>query len=120
MRLIDIYEDECGSVYPLIDIGHLRHFAMKFYDEVNASRKPATWRTFQVDQSSKEPFNILEIVLAIGLVIEGRGSTDLGSALVDELEAEVDHRPSGVSVDIPFAEILTLMVGLPSLLGNHH
>lgn len=115
MRLIDIYEDECGLVYPLINTDHLRHFAIKFYNEVNVSRRTATWRPFQVDHSLKEPFNILETVLAIGLVIEDRGSTDLASALIDELESEVDHRPSGVSVDIPFAEILTLMVSLPSL-----
>ncbi|KIW33619.1 uncharacterized protein PV07_00455 [Cladophialophora immunda] len=109
LRLIDVYEDECGSVYPLIDIGHLRYFAANFYASANASREPATWRTFQVDQSSKGSLHTLEIVLAIGLVIEGGGTTDLASALVDELEAEIDHRPSGVSVDIPFAEILTLM-----------
>ncbi|KIY03899.1 uncharacterized protein Z520_00591 [Fonsecaea multimorphosa CBS 102226] len=109
LRLIDIYEDECGSVYPLIDIGHLRYFATKFYASANASREPATWRTFQVDQYSKGSLHNLEIVLAIGLVIEGGGSTDLASALVDELEAEIDHRPSGVSADLPIAEILSLM-----------
>jgi hypothetical protein len=110
MRLIDIYEEECGSVYPLIDIGELRHFAARFYDDVIASHRPATWRTFQLGQLSKKSFHTLEIVLAIGLVVEGRGSTPLSSALMDELEAEIDHRPSGVSADLTFAEILTLMV----------
>lgn len=110
MRLVDVYEDECGSVYPLIGIDQLRHFVTQFYDSVTASRKPANWRTFKLDQSSKRHFNTLEIVLAIALVIEGHGSTDLGSALMDELETEIDHRPSGVSADTHFAEILTLMV----------
>jgi len=110
MRLVDVYEDECGSVYPLINIEHLRQFVIQFYDSVTASRKPATWRTFKLDQSSTRHFNTLEIVLAIALVIEGRGSTDLSSALMDELEAEIDHRPSGVSADNHLAEILTLMV----------
>ncbi|KEF59219.1 uncharacterized protein A1O9_04063 [Exophiala aquamarina CBS 119918] len=109
MRLVDVYEDECGSVYPLIDIEHLRHFVTQFYDSVTASRKPATWRTFKLDQSSKRHFNTLEIVMAIALVIEGRGATDLSTALMDELEAEIDHRPSGVSADNHLAEILTLM-----------
>jgi hypothetical protein len=110
MRLVDVYEDECGSVYPLIDIRQLRDFVTQFYDSVTASRKPATWRTFKLDQSSKRHFNTLEIVVAIALVIEGRGSTHLSSALMDELEAEIDHRPSGVNADTHLAEILTLMV----------
>lgn len=110
MRLVNVYEDECGSVYPLIDIGQLRDFVTQFYESVTASRKPATWRTFKLDQSSKRHFNTLEIVLAIALVIEGRGSTHLSSALMDELEAEIDHRPSGVNADTHLAEILTLMV----------
>lgn len=120
MRLIDIYEDECGSVYPLIDVGDLRHFAARFYDDVIASHRPATWRTFQLGQLSKKSFHTLEIVLAIGLVVEGRGSTPLSSALMDELEAEIDHRPSGTSADLTFTEILTLMVlAHPDTSGNH-
>lgn len=111
MRLVDVYEDECGSVYPLIDIGHLRDFTTQFYDSVTMSTKPATWRTFKLDQASKRDFNTLEIVLAIALVIEGHGSTHLSSALMDELEGEIDHRPSGVCPDTHFAAILTLMVG---------
>ena len=115
MQLIDTYDDECGSAYPLIDIGHLRSFVSEFYDAINRSRRPATWRPFHVDQLSKESLHILEIVLAIALVIEGSGSSDLGAALVDELEAEIDHRPSGTTVDMPFAKILTLMVSFASL-----
>lgn len=111
MRLVDVYEDECGSVYPLIDIGHLRDFTTQFYDSVTMSTKPATWRTFKLDQASKRDFHTLEIVLAIALVIEGHGATHLSSALMDELEGEIDHRPSGVCPDTHFAAILTLMVG---------
>lgn len=111
MRLVDVYEDECGSVYPLIDIVHLRNFATEVYESVTVSTNPTTWRAFKLDQSSKRHFNTLEIVLAIALVIEGHGATHLSSALMDELEAEIDHRPSGVSADTHLAEILTLMVG---------
>lgn len=110
LRLIEVYEDECGSAYPFIDIGNLRYFATNFYDRADVSRKPATWRAFQVDKTSKRSFNTLEMVLAISLMIEGHGSSDLATALVDELEAEIDHRPSGTAVDIPFTEILSLMV----------
>lgn len=116
LRLIDLYEDECGSVYPLIDIELIRDFTTQFYDGVTASQTPATWRTFKLDQSSKRQFNLLEIILAIALVVEGHGSTDLSCALMDELEAEIDHRPSGVSADTSLAEILTLMVRPFSLL----
>ncbi|KAK5052718.1 hypothetical protein LTR84_002584 [Exophiala bonariae] len=108
-RLVDVYEDECGSVYPLIDIVHLRNFTTQLYESVTVSTNPTTWRAFKLDQSSKRHFNTLEIVLAIALVIEGHGATDLSSALMDELEAEIDHRPSGVSADTHLAEILTLM-----------
>lgn len=120
MRLIDIYEGECGSVYPFIDVDVLRSFALKFYDEAKVSQNRATWRAFEIEQSSNKLVYILELVLAIGLVIEDHGSTDLSSALIDEVEAEIDHRPSGVSVDIPFAEIMTLMVGFSSLLRDYY
>ncbi|KIW68355.1 hypothetical protein PV04_04308 [Phialophora macrospora] len=105
MRLIDIYEDECGSIYPLIDVGDLRQLAARFYDDVIASHRPATWRTFQLGQLPKKSFHTLEIVL----VVQGRGSTPLSSALMDELEAEIDHRPSEVSADLTFTEILALV-----------
>lgn len=110
MRLIDLYEDECGLVYPFIDIDQARTFATHFYEYGASLRQPSTWRTFNLDPCLKRPFHILEIVLAIALVVEGRGSTHLSSALVDELESEIDHRPSGVSADLTLAEILTLMV----------
>ena len=110
MRLIEVYEDECGSVYPLIDIGYIQKFARDFYTRISASQKPATWHTFQLDQHSTKPFRSMEMVLAIALVIEDCGSNHLSSALVDDLEAEMDHRPCGVSFDTHFVEILTLMV----------
>lgn len=110
MRLIDVYEDECGSVYPLIDVENVRQFANRFYDSIAVSINPATWHAFKLDSTSKRHFHTLEIVLAIAIAIENRGSTHLSSALMDELEVEIDHRPSGVCADIHLAEILTLMV----------
>ncbi|KIV88096.1 hypothetical protein PV10_09023 [Exophiala mesophila] len=109
LRLIDLYQDECGLVYPLIAIDQVRTFATHFYEYAAIQRQPTTWRTFNLEPCLKRPFHVLEIILAIALVIEGRGSTHLSSALVDELESEIDHRPSGVSADLTFAEILTLM-----------
>ncbi|KIW41949.1 uncharacterized protein PV06_05543 [Exophiala oligosperma] len=109
MRLIDTYDDECGSVYPFIDIESLRHFAARFYHSVSASNQAANWRPYKLDQSLSRLFSNLEMVLAIALVIGSRGSNALGSALMDELESEIDHRPSGVAADIPLMEILTLM-----------
>lgn len=110
LRLIDIYEIESYSMYPLIDLDCLRQFATRFYANLAESKNPATWHIFQLDDLSMRPFNTLQVVLAIALAIENRGASHLSSALIKELEAGLGRGPWSMQPDVSYAELLALMV----------
>lgn len=110
-RLIQIYEDECGLLYPLVDIKETRSIAERFCTEAAELFCFQNWRAIEIDGSSKESLQRLMVILSIAAVIEGSQSFAFAAALIDEIEAAIDHRPCGVPCNIHLIELLTLMVG---------
>ncbi|EXJ75219.1 uncharacterized protein A1O5_01915 [Cladophialophora psammophila CBS 110553] len=104
LRLIGVYEAECGLLYPFLDLTAVRQLAHSLLSPAHGgiSSTPRSERT------SRENVT-LEMIVAIALVIEGRGQTTSSTSMLDDVEAEMDFRPCGASIDVRFLETLTLM-----------
>jgi hypothetical protein len=77
---------------------------------VAASQGSATWQEFTISKEWQRPLQRLTVVLATGAVIANPDSGAFSRALVDAVEAEIDHRPCGVKGDAHLAELLFLLV----------
>lgn len=110
LRLLDIYDEECGVLYPIVDIDSMRQLAIVFYDQTAAQRGASSWREVTLDQHLQSPLQILMVVLAIAGAIANPDAPAFSCALVDAIEAEIDHRPCGAKAETHLVGILFLMV----------
>lgn len=119
MRLIQIYKDECGPLYPLVDIEVTRAVAARFCADAAKLSRPESWRVIEIDEAFQESLQRLMVILSIAAAIEGPQCFAFASALIDEVEAGIDHRPCGVSCNMHLIELLTLMVRNPVMSLNY-
>ncbi|KAK4957764.1 hypothetical protein LTR66_013252 [Elasticomyces elasticus] len=117
IRLIETYEEESGSIYPFLDIELLTKSAHCFYDGTNDVRESLSARGSRLENTLSGGVNdILKLVIAIALIIEGRGPTSLSTKLLDSVESGFDGRPCGPSVDMLEIQAWTLMTDFTSYL----
>lgn len=111
IRLITIYEEECGTVYPFIDIQLLQSVADKFYRSGISARSPSlAHRLGDENMLSGGIVDILRLVIAIASVFECHGPTSLSARLLNSVESGFEGRLCGPSVDILEIQAWTLMV----------
>lgn len=119
-RLIDLYEDETGSIYPFVDIEQVQSCANNFH--YNSGRNRGVLREYgsgtNINRGWDNDSNILKIVLAIALAIEGCGLSEMGKKLVGEVELSIDQGIAATKADIRSLKVLTLMVSTAILLSN--
>ncbi|KAK2753937.1 hypothetical protein FQN54_007296 [Arachnomyces sp. PD_36] len=114
IRLCRVYEEEVGLMYPLLDIE-------KIISQVNllftfleaATRTGLTKRAMPgPDSVSDDETNILKMILAVALLIEGSGRSDLGNRLFETVRPTMEMRlwrPADMS-----------MLKLVSLIATYH
>lgn len=86
LRLINVYESDMGVMFPIIDIVRIVQYATLFMGIGDHLRKSGdSVKSSQgIDFSADdEDLNVLKIVLAIGLVIDAGGYSDLAKRLFD-------------------------------------
>jgi hypothetical protein len=111
IRLVETYKEESGSVYPFINIKSVVDAAQKFYGSaIRAQRTPAVRGAGEENMLSGGILDILKLVIAIALVVEGHGPTAMSQRLLDSVESGFDARLCGPSVDILEIQAWTLMV----------
>lgn len=110
LRLLDIYETESHSIYPLAELNHLRRLVTRLYVESATSTDLNTHRALQSNTSLLQPLSTLQAVLAVALVIENRGASHLASSLIEDLERRSKYGSSSMQTDVCSVEILALRV----------
>jgi len=115
-RLVDVYEEEVGTLYPFLDINEIKLYASRHY----ASVRPVSDQAVSVSRSSEEErtleaydLHLLRMVMAITSVIEGRGHSDLSIRLVDEVQSCIEEGICMVRAHLHGLQVLTLMVCSP-------
>ena len=111
LRLCHVYDDEMGHLYPILDIQQvLRHATLLFTFVDSVSRNLFVSSMPGADAIQDEHTDILKIVLAIAMVTEGTGRSELGKKLVNSVSTTGDNRLLG-NISLKDIQILTLVVG---------
>ena len=115
IRLCRVYEEEMGILYPIIDMEKTIAQASILFTFIT----DAAVRTGLTNQATSGPdrladndINILKMVLASALIVEGEGQSDLGSALYESCREAFESRLSG-PVEIKGLVLLVLVVWMP-------
>lgn len=121
MRLINVYQDTFGTVYPCLDIEIVKYQAMSRWDGGFRTKPNSTLDAAYHDSKEYASFDrnseILKVVLAIALVHEGNGYSAEGAQLMRSAEEAMYRRMTIVEVDLKELLLFTLMVRL--LLPTH-
>lgn len=113
LRLLGVYDEEYGSIYPFIDKKVLYHAAQCFYDYVDMA-SPSSTKTYQKDENTLSDgiWDILKLVIAIAAAIESHGSNAFSARLLKSVESGFNIRVLGEKVELLEIQAWTAMVGL--------
>lgn len=92
LRLIRVYQDDMHIMYPLVSIPELTAYVNKLYTFMeSAQRTGLMMRAFPgADSIDDEETNILKIVMATAMVVEGSGRSDLGRSMYAYVQPSID------------------------------
>jgi hypothetical protein len=111
LRLCRVWEDEMGLMYPVLDINKVIAYAQKLYGFIEAAYRSGLMLlgTPGLDSMDDEDTNILKMVLATAMTVEGSGRSDLGHKLFEYVHPAIDQLLLG-SVGIKGIRLLVLTV----------
>lgn len=94
LRLCRVYEEEIGIMYPLVDIGKITQQVNLLYTFMEAAMRTGFAQRGQPgsDGLQDDNTNILKMILATTLVVEGSGQSDLGLRLYLSMKPVVDSK----------------------------
>lgn len=94
LRLCRVYEEEIGIMYPLVDIGKITQQVNLLYTFMEAAMRTgfAQRGLPGSDGLQDDNTNILKMILATTLVVEGSGQSDLGQRLYLSMKPVVDSK----------------------------
>lgn len=121
MRLIQVYQDGIGAIYPCLDIGIVKKKARKHWTQ-SISRDSESLYGFHESEeygSFDRDGEILKLTLAIALVFESRGSSQRAAELMDSAERVMWKRMNIVEVDLKELLIFILMVSAQNVLSRY-
>lgn len=118
IRLCRVYDEEIGIMYPMLNIVQILEQADRLFTFVGAAT-----RNGLVNRSKSSPdtmhgpdVDMVKMILATALFLEGGGQSELGSALFDTVRGACESKLGDPS-DIGGLRLLVVMVGYidPSL-----
>ncbi|CAI6249123.1 unnamed protein product [Periconia digitata] len=109
IRLVTVWHEEMGSMYPLLDVDKLLQFTEMLFRFVEAASKAGLMQRGLpgADAIEDEQTNILKLVLATALILEGGGKSALGAKLYQNTRKILDRTLSD-PVDLTSIRILAL------------
>jgi hypothetical protein len=95
LRLIQVYEEECGLMYPIIDIKDIEAHAQNLYSLMELWIKTNNKRESLLSVTNKDDVDtsLLKIILATAMTIDGHGESRLGTRLYETLRLERNASP---------------------------
>lgn len=110
VRLCRVYDEEIGMMYPMLDIERVTEKADKLFTSAEAAAEHALVDGYKpsTDSMQSSDIDILKMILATALFLEGGGQSELGSAIFDSVrgcESKLGGPP-----DIEGLRLLVIMV----------
>ncbi|KAL8712241.1 MAG: hypothetical protein Q9220_003392 [cf. Caloplaca sp. 1 TL-2023] len=110
IRLCRVYDEEIGMMYPMLDIEEIIEKVDKLFTFTEAAT-----RTGLIDRNKPSPdamhspdIDILKMIFATVLILEGGGQSELGSALFDTVKGACESK-LGEPPDIKGLRLLVIM-----------
>lgn len=111
IRLINVFEEEMGMMYPFMDINKMLRYAEMLFSFVEAASRSGLMQGGLpgADAIMDDQTTLLKILLAIVLVMEGTGKDSLGERLFQNVNNVVE-RTLSTPVDLQGINMLILTV----------
>ncbi|KAG8533367.1 uncharacterized protein KY384_002150 [Bacidia gigantensis] len=111
IRLCRIYDEEIGMMYPMLDINQIILEADMVFDFIESARRTNLMQSDLpgADRLEGSDINILRMVLASGLMAEGRGESTRGRAIFESCQAAYQNILSVSAVDIKGLILLVIL-----------
>lgn len=92
LRLLGVYEDNMHEMYPVVSIARLKEHVDFLYKFMEAATRSGLMRMDAegMDGINDNETNILKLILAISLHVEGQGRSELGLRLFEHVQPAVD------------------------------
>ncbi|KIW06776.1 hypothetical protein, variant 2 [Verruconis gallopava] len=92
VRLIHVWQDEMGTMYPIVDIDRLIRHTHLLFTFMEAARRSGLMEASLpgADAIHDDQTNCLKLIVAIALTLEGSGKSDLGRRLWDCVKASIE------------------------------
>ncbi|PTU21565.1 hypothetical protein P175DRAFT_0476870 [Aspergillus ochraceoroseus IBT 24754] len=108
LRLVTVYEDNVGLMYPCIDLESVRTYVIDFYKDGDRSG-PTSPDMTDKDWFFARDVEVLKILLATALLAESHGRSERAALLADSVEDRFAARLKVPEVDMKELLILTLL-----------
>ncbi|KAI1616941.1 fungal-specific transcription factor domain-containing protein [Exophiala viscosa] len=92
IRLLRVYEEEIGIMYPVVDIEKVIKHADSLYKFIQASLRAGFGNLALpgADAIDDEETTVLKMILAVTMTVEGHGRSDFGQRFFDAAKPAVD------------------------------
>ncbi|KAL4901125.1 hypothetical protein BDW74DRAFT_181979 [Aspergillus multicolor] len=108
LRLVTVYENNVGVMYPCIDLESVRCYVNDYYKDGNGTGPTPPGMTDQ-DWFFARDVEVLKILLATALLAESHGRSERAAVLADSVEDRFATRVKIPEVDMKELLILTLL-----------
>lgn len=97
MRLVKVYDDDIGLMYPMLDITKLQQHANMLTTFMEAANRSGLMQIAKPggDSIQDDQTNMLKLVLACAMTLEASGKTDLGKKMFEYVKPAVDAQLLG-------------------------
>ncbi|KAJ5211393.1 Copper amine oxidase N2/N3-terminal [Penicillium cf. griseofulvum] len=113
LRLVQVYEDTVGVIYPCVDLDGVRAYVLEFYRSQASTTASSSVLSMQTasdqDWFSARDVQVLKILLATALLVESHGCSERAAQLADSVEDRFASRLKIAEVDMKEILILTLL-----------
>ncbi|KAL2814154.1 hypothetical protein BJX63DRAFT_431557 [Aspergillus granulosus] len=108
LRLVDVYENNVGLMYPCIDLDSVRGYVNDYYKDGGRAGPTPPGMSDQ-DWFFARDAEVLKIILATALLAESHGRSERAALLADSVEDRFAARVKIPEVDMKELLILTLL-----------
>lgn len=111
-RALEVYKEELSQVYPFIPVEKICQLVPSIFEylQLGSSFIGMIDQNREVD---KEDVNILKMIVASALILEGRGKSRISQILVDSIGPQLTTSLREVNFDLKELQVLTMTVWLP-------
>ncbi|KAJ5626240.1 hypothetical protein N7510_002549 [Penicillium lagena] len=111
LRLVRVYEDTVGVMYPCVDLSSVRAYVRDYFrfHHPETSNSHSSKTTADRDWFSARDIQVLKILLATALLAESHGRSERAAQLADSVEDRFASRLKISEVDMKEILILTLL-----------